>query len=32
MRFGLMTDFRNPVPDRSSSEVYADIIDHIVWG
>jgi alkanesulfonate monooxygenase SsuD/methylene tetrahydromethanopterin reductase-like flavin-dependent oxidoreductase (luciferase family) len=27
-----MTDFRNPLPEgRSSTEVYADIIDHIVW-
>jgi probable F420-dependent oxidoreductase len=32
MRFGVMTDFRNP-PDsgRSSTAVYADILDHMVW-
>jgi probable F420-dependent oxidoreductase len=32
MRFGLMTDFRNPPQwARPSAEVYADIIDHMVW-
>jgi len=32
MRFGLMTDFRNPLSEgRSPTDVYADIIDHIVW-
>ncbi len=32
MRFGLMTDFRNPPQwQRPSTEVYADIIDHMVW-
>jgi alkanesulfonate monooxygenase SsuD/methylene tetrahydromethanopterin reductase-like flavin-dependent oxidoreductase (luciferase family) len=32
MRFGLMTDFRNPPQwQRKSAEVYADIIDHMVW-
>jgi alkanesulfonate monooxygenase SsuD/methylene tetrahydromethanopterin reductase-like flavin-dependent oxidoreductase (luciferase family) len=32
MRFGLSTDFRNPPQSgRSSAEVYADIIDHMVW-
>ncbi len=32
MRFGLMTDFRNPPQwSRPSAEVYADIIDHMVW-
>ena len=32
MRFGLTTDFRNP-PDsgRTNAEVYADIIEHLVW-
>jgi len=32
MRFGLTTDFRNP-PDsgRSSVQVYADTIEHMVW-
>jgi alkanesulfonate monooxygenase SsuD/methylene tetrahydromethanopterin reductase-like flavin-dependent oxidoreductase (luciferase family) len=32
MRFALTTDFRNP-PDsgRTSAEVYADVIDHMVW-
>jgi len=32
MRFGLLTDFRNPPQSgRSAAEVYADIIDHMVW-
>src|ERR1700756_4301599 len=32
MRFGLLTDFRNPPQSaRSSAEVYADIIDHMAW-
>ena len=32
MRFGLLTDFRNPPQSgRASAEVYADIIDHMVW-
>src|ERR1700719_4542195 len=32
MRFGLMTDFRNPAQwERKSADVYADIIDHMVW-
>jgi probable F420-dependent oxidoreductase len=32
MLFGLTTDFRNP-PDsgRTTAEVYADIIEHMVW-
>jgi probable F420-dependent oxidoreductase len=33
MRFGLLSDFRNPPQwARSSAEAYADIIDHLVWG
>jgi alkanesulfonate monooxygenase SsuD/methylene tetrahydromethanopterin reductase-like flavin-dependent oxidoreductase (luciferase family) len=32
MRFGLTTDFRNPTDSgRSTVEVYADIIEHMVW-
>jgi len=32
MRFGLLSDFRNPPQwARSSAEVYADIIDHMAW-
>lgn len=32
MRFGVFTDFRNPPNSaRGSAEVYADIIDHMVW-
>jgi alkanesulfonate monooxygenase SsuD/methylene tetrahydromethanopterin reductase-like flavin-dependent oxidoreductase (luciferase family) len=32
MRFGLLTDFRNPPQSaRRSAEVYAGIIDHMVW-
>ena len=32
MRFGLLADFRNPPQRaRSAAEVYADIIDHMVW-
>ncbi len=32
MRFGLLTDFRNPPQwARSAADVYADIIDHMVW-
>lgn len=32
MRFGLLTDFRNPLPEnRSPTDLYADIIEHIVW-
>ncbi len=32
MRFGLTTDFRNPLDSgRTTAAVYADIIDHMVW-
>ncbi|MBE1604446.1 LLM class flavin-dependent oxidoreductase [Actinopolymorpha pittospori] len=32
MRFGLSADFRNPPEQaRPSAEVFADIIDHLVW-
>jgi alkanesulfonate monooxygenase SsuD/methylene tetrahydromethanopterin reductase-like flavin-dependent oxidoreductase (luciferase family) len=32
MRFGLTTDFRNPLDSgRTTAEVYADIIEHLVW-
>jgi alkanesulfonate monooxygenase SsuD/methylene tetrahydromethanopterin reductase-like flavin-dependent oxidoreductase (luciferase family) len=32
MRFGLTTDFRNPLDSgRTTATVYADIIDHMVW-
>ena len=32
MRFGVSTDFRNPAQwSRPSAEVFADIIDHVVW-
>lgn len=32
MRFGLTTDFRNPPESgRTSTEVYSETIDHMVW-